>query len=71
MRFHDEEVTFNINKSLSTPSHYKDLCIITKVVNDKFWIKDCVLENMDDVKRKIVNDNCNSSRVKKRSKLHL
>ncbi|MCD9559814.1 hypothetical protein HAX54_018115 [Datura stramonium] len=34
MRVLEEEATFNVSKAISTPSHYKDLCMIIEVFHD-------------------------------------
>ncbi|MCD7458094.1 hypothetical protein HAX54_037141, partial [Datura stramonium] len=40
MRVHDEKAIFIMYKTISTPSHYKDLCIITELVKRKCRVKE-------------------------------
>lgn len=39
----DEEVVFKIYKSLNTPSHYRDLCMITMMEMDECGIEETKL----------------------------
>lgn len=39
MRLNDKEVVFKVNKTLNTPSHYIDLCIIIDMEVDKYGVK--------------------------------
>ena len=40
MRLNDEEVVFKVYKALNTPSHYKDLCMITTIEVDECGVEE-------------------------------